>query len=1281
MTDLLGVNLTVVFGPTVNFGYDPNGPYTNSGKFAVLTLDLTTAPFVIEAANAFSDGFGGLSVEFEGAGDFYLQGANAFTGDTYIAGTARVDIGADDALGFGDITFLAGASAPVLFGDDTHIAISQTVNVDAGVSATLEANSPDTMTLNGVFNAEGGAGTTLHIDSGMYFGTVVLNTSATNVNAAGALSVDGGILELASPSAAALVSALTAPVTVTGTLDLGGQAVTIQDLAGAGTIVDSSATAASLKAAGAFEGDISGNISLEVADALYLTGANTFSGLTTVDSGARLSLGDIFSSGSLTGNVKDNGTFAFDDYFAMSYAGAVSGAGFLTTLGPGRVTLSGDLTGFSGDFEVLSGTLSLASASIRSPKQNADVTGALEASGGSYKLLNLTIDGNATLEATANSFLSNAGTFVDLNTTAATLHIGSATDTGTVHLGSTSAVGAKADDSLSVDGGTLEINDANVANYVSGLKTVTVNGMLDINGQSMTLTDFSGFGQVENSGAAMATLTLGEPFFQALAFTGVISGNLALHVAAGDFTILAGANTYTGGTTIDAGGTLSLGLAGASGSIVGPIVDNGSLAFNESVDLTLANSLSGSGFLSKAAADKLTLTGANAGFTGTIVLGGGTITIANAAALGAANKVMLEGGALEAAVDYDFTGQLELTSPNSQPGTLEATNGHTLTLSGPLVDDGNNQGINSKGSLIHIGSASDTGTVVLDNSGGAGFQFAGAAIEVDGGALTVVGAETLGNAGLMLNGGTLMINTTAALNLKGAATFSGGATAGTQKLVLKAGGVINGAVTVGGSGGWFNYGTLTQSGAGAVTFGDASNAAVAVTNASTGVWDIANNNGIALGDTAASTFYNQGTLEKTGLAGTIVIAASVSGGGTVTAATGILDLTGANSLISGALTGAGEIEFGGGVTSLNAGTTASVAKLLVANTASLRVVTNLSYAGSFTEQGGASVSVGGGDTLTLTGTTSLSGSLIGAGTLAMSGGAATISSPATLTMADWTSNGTALTIFGAHKQFGPVGASNETITLNGGALVIGGAATLTNLTLAGSQALQVNAATTLSGGLTIGATTSLVNVGAGAQSGAMTIGDASNGAAVFKNAAGGKWTLADGSSIAAGDAAASLINYGTLQKTAGASAATVSVGVANNSKLAVSSGALDIAGAVTGTGAGTITGAATLEFDASVAAGQTINFSGAGGTLDLTDFGAFSGRIHGFDTAGLGSSDTIEVAGPWTFVNFVENAAHTSGALTFADGATNHSLTLLGNYNPASFATLVSGGNTLVTYT
>jgi hypothetical protein len=86
--------------------------------------------------------------------------------------------------------------------------------------------------------------------------------------------------------------------------------------------------------------------------------------------------------------------------------------------------------------------------------------------------------------------------------------------------------------------------------------------------------------------------------------------------------------------------------------------------------------------------------------------------------------------------------------------------------------------------------------------------------------------------------------------------------------------------------------------------------------------------------------------------------------------------------------------------------------------------------------------------------------------------------------------------------------------------------------------------------------------------------------------------------------------------------------------------------------------------------------------LDLGAPQGFAGKISGFDTVGEGSNDTIEVAGPWVFSKFTENAGGTQGSLRFANGASTLSLTLLGNYNPADFVHQTqANGSTLITYT
>ena len=247
-----------------------------------------------------------------------------------------------------------------------------------------------------------------------------------------------------------------------------------------------------------------------------------------------------------------------------------------------------------------------------------------------------------------------------------------------------------------------------------------------------------------------------------------------------------------------------------------------------------------------------------------------------------------------------------------------------------------------------------------------------------------------------------------------------------------------------------------------------------------------------------------------------------------------------------------------------------------------------------------------------------------------------------------------------------------------------GAATFAGGTVDGSNFLYTEGTTTVSG-LTIGGTVEWENTKTVNQSGGtVTIGDASGDEAILYNTPKATYDIADNSGIARGSSTASYIdNAGLFEKSGGTGTSTIAPYVINTGTLEVTDGTLDLKAGVYGTGKDQISGAATLEFDSIVKAGQTASFTGSGGELALHDPAGFAGSISGFDTAGAGSNDTIEVAGPWVFTGFTENAGGTRReTLGFANGSSTLSLTLIGDYTPADFVHQ-SGpkGSTLITYT
>ena len=114
----------------------------------------------------------------------------------------------------------------------------------------------------------------------------------------------------------------------------------------------------------------------------------------------------------------------------------------------------------------------------------------------------------------------------------------------------------------------------------------------------------------------------------------VISGTGSLAQNGSGTLTLAGANSY-GATTISTG-TLQVGAGGTSGSLgSGAVTDNGSLIFNRSDNLTVANVINGSGSVTKVNNNVLTLSGNNS-YGGGLTVNAGTVRLANVAAAGAA---------------------------------------------------------------------------------------------------------------------------------------------------------------------------------------------------------------------------------------------------------------------------------------------------------------------------------------------------------------------------------------------------------------------------------------------------------------------------------------------------------------------------------------------------------------------------------------------------------------------------------------------------------------------
>ncbi|AEG50605.1 outer membrane autotransporter barrel domain protein [Sphingobium chlorophenolicum L-1] len=186
-------------------------------------------------------------------------------------------------------------------------------------------------------------------------------------------------------------------------------------------------------------------------------------------------------------------------------------------------------------------------------------------------------------------------------------------------------------------------------------------------------------------------------------FGGVISGSGRVDQAGSGTTVLTAANLYTGGTTIGAG-TLQIGAGGTSGSIVGDVLNNGTLAFDRSDEVIFGGLISGSGGVDQIGAGTTILTGGNSygGTTrvvaGTLLINGdqsaatGLTNVAAGATLGGtgivggdvttANGARLKPGDATGPGTLTVNGNLGLTSGT----TLAYDFGQSNVVGGPLND-------------------------------------------------------------------------------------------------------------------------------------------------------------------------------------------------------------------------------------------------------------------------------------------------------------------------------------------------------------------------------------------------------------------------------------------------------------------------------------------------------------------------------------------------------------------------------------------------------------------
>lgn len=976
------------------------GTVTNAASLTVSggTVNLTGAGSVDTSTNAVNVSSGTLSTDGNGIADGETVTVSG-TGTLTVTGADTVAVLTQTGGTINGSASLTSSGAFTQSGATTTT--GGTVDINAATftqsgGATIAAGT--SVTSSGAQALQGGtiAGT---LDGA---GAVTVSTGITNLTGAGAITVATSIGINAGGTLTSDGNGITDTATVSnsGTFTITG-AETIGGLTGAGT---TNLTGANLTTGNAsintFSGTMQGTGGLVVqgTNETALSGTNTFSGGTTINSGT-LSLANDGSNLSDTGLVTVNapGTLLLvgdETIGAVQGSGAVNiFSGVLTTGDASSTTLSGNITGAGSLVKQGAGTFTV-SGNVAT---NATVNAGTLALSGTNTMTSITVDGTGRLRLLSNA--AAGGASGQITTTGSVISYGNGVNSATpINLNSnTTQLEVLAADSATQSGiisetggarpiekigtGTLTLSGANT---YTGATTVTAgtlnvqNGAAIADNSEVTVASGATFGLLSNEAVGFvtgpgaislgtSTLTLngdgdgtsGENF----SYAGIISGTGGLTKAGDDRQILSGASTYDGTTSVNAG-VLTIQNGTALGSTTGGTVVAPGAALEVQGGITSAENLaiSGTGIANGGALRNVSGDNTMSGSidlvaaarvnsdAGTLTLSGGITGATQNLTVGGAGNTTISGAitTTTGTVTKDGTGTLTLSGANTYTGATTITAGTLIVTSGAAL--------------------SDTGTVTIAN----------------GGTLTVnTNQEFIGNlASSDVATSTAIVNNNAGLVIVGAddTTFDGNISGsaqltyqGTGSLTLTGTNALTGNLTSSGLGGGndgTDDGAINITGAGTV----ASGFIVALdggTITTDGGALVSNANLIVDGANSSATLTGSETI------------GALLGNGPGIATTGTVTLTGVGtiltlngsspfgSIIGSDVTGTGTLNVTGGTTTVTAAGDVQTATTIgasgaVINNGSMAAVTN---AGSFTANDGSNTGA-----LTNTGTADINAS-------------------------------------------------------------------------------------------------------------------------------------------------------------------------------------------------------------------------------------------------------------------------------------------------------------------
>lgn len=852
----------VVFENTAPVIYSGSG--TRTVGLGGTNTDLNTMGGTI------SDGAGGATtLAKNGSGTWMLTGDNDYTGSTIINGGDLMvgNGGTTGNVGMGNVVVDSSTSTLSLNRSDTY-SLAGTLSGPGTLAQIGTGTSVLKSTTNQIGATDIRAGT-LQVDGGLTTPTMAMSGTSTldvngTVQAAGAtqaaitgdtgestINVNAGGILLANGDLGAGADT----VNLTGTLDTGAGALALGDgndtlvlndeaqitgsvLAGAGTDLLQINNALAYNLDGASVGGFE-RLDKQNAGTLTLTGDHIYTDGTTIAAGT-VQIGSGGTSGSLAGDVLDNGTLAFNRSDAYEFAGLISGTGGLSQIGAGTTTLTGD-NSYTGPTVVQAGTL-LVNGDQSAATGDATVASGATLGGTGTLGGNVSVAGGATLSPGTTDGM--AGT-LNINGDLAL------NDTSNLafNFGEPNVVGGAFNDLVTVGGdlvldGNLNVTQTTGGTFGAGIyRVISYLGGLTNNGVNLASTDYllqtSVANQVNLVNTAGENLNFWDggagPQNDSVVNGGdgtwsrsadaqwtTDTGEINAPYSNGTFAIFAGA---AGNVRIDnmdgqveASGMQfavdGYALVGDALTLVGGPDDPMASTIRvgdgttEGADMiaTIGMDLTGATTLVKTDLGTLVLSGANT-YAGGTRIEDGTVSVSSDANLGdVAGAIEIDGGALQntaafasargvtledRGATFQTDADLALSGAIDGTGALSKTGTGTLALSGVNSYAGGtriNEGTLSVSSDQNLGAAAgaitfDGGT--LQNT--AAFASArGVTLEAGGGILQTEAELTLSN--VVDGAGALTKAGADTLVLSGTNTYAGGTTISSGSLQLGDGG-------------------------------------------------------------------------------------------------------------------------------------------------------------------------------------------------------------------------------------------------------------------------------------------------------------------------------------------------------------------------------------------------------------------------------------------------------------------------------------------------------------